>query len=210
MTADELMNLGPVIAVVTLDDPDTAGPVARALAAGGVRAVEITLRTPRALECVRRAAAEAPDAVVGAGTVVSIDGLYGAIDAGAAFAVAPGATPGLLSAAAGLAIPLLPGAATASEVMAGLEQGYDRFKFFPAEASGGAALLKALASPFAGVRFCPTGGVTPENAADYLALPNVACVGGSWLVTDDLVRARDWGAIEGLARTTFERLQGRP
>ena len=209
MTADDLMNLAPLLAVVTLHEPETAGPVARALAAGGVRAVEITLRTPQALECVTRAAAEAPDAVVGAGTVLSVDALHAALQAGAAFAVAPGATPGLLAAARELPIPLLPGAATASEVMVGLAKGYDCFKFFPAEASGGTALLKALAGPFPDVRFCPTGGVTPDNAPDYLALPNVACVGGSWLVPDEAVRAGDWRAIESLARTAVEGLRRR-
>lgn len=199
MHTDALMRLSPVIAVVTVKDAGHAEPLARALAAGGVRAVEITLRTPAALEAIRRAAAAVPEAVVGAGTVLSERDLQACADAGAAFAVSPGATPSLLSAAKDGPVPLLPGVASASELMMGLEHGYDRFKLFPAEAAGGRALLKGLAGPFPQAQFCPTGGINPENAASYLQLSNVLCVGGSWLAPDDLIAAGAWLEIQELA-----------
>jgi len=207
MRSDEVMRLSPVIAVVTVKDAGHAEPLARALAAGGVRAVEITLRTSAALEAIRRAAGAVPEAVVGAGTVLSARDLAAVADAGAAFAVSPGLTPALVDAARDRAVPLLPGIASASELMIGLEHGYDRFKFFPAEAAGGVALLKGLAGPFAEARFCPTGGVSLENAGSYLALPNVLCVGGSWVAPDTLIEAGDWAGVERLARTAVERLK---
>jgi 2-dehydro-3-deoxyphosphogluconate aldolase/(4S)-4-hydroxy-2-oxoglutarate aldolase len=206
MRTDELMRLAPVIAVVTIRDAGHAEPLARALAAGGVKAVEITLRTPVALEAIRRAAA-VREAVVGAGTVLSRKDLDAIGDAGAAFAVSPGATPALLEAASRGSVPLLPGIATAGELMIGLEHGYDRFKLFPAEAVGGRALLKGLAGPFAEPRFCPTGGITAENAQAYLDLPNVLCVGGSWLAPEALMAKGDWAAIEGLAREAVSGLR---
>lgn len=209
MTTDEVMRLSPVIAVVTIKDAGHAEPLARALAAGGVKAVEITLRTPAGLEAIRRAAAAVPEAVVGAGTCLTARDLQAVAEAGAKFAVSPGATPALLDAAQDGPVPLLPGVATASELMAGLERGFDRFKLFPAAAAGGMAMLKGLGGPFPQAKFCPTGGVTLDNAADYLALPNVICVGGSWLAPDDRMAAGDWEGIEALARAATEKLARR-
>ena len=205
MRIEEIMTLSPVIAVVTVSEAARAAPLAQALVKGGVRAIEITLRTPAALAAIE-AAAQVEGAVVGAGTVLSIQDLRAATEAGAKFAVSPGSTPSLLEAARAAPIPLLPGVATASELMRGLEFGYSNFKFFPAEAAGGAAVLKGLAGPFPQAKFCPTGGVTLDNAGDYLSLPNVVCVGGSWLAPDKLTAAGDWDAIEALARSAVERL----
>ena len=205
MRIEEIMTLSPVIAVGTVSEAARAAPLAQALVKGGVRAIEITLRTPAALAAIE-AAAQVEGAVVGAGTVLSIQDLRAATEAGAKFAVSPGSTPSLLEAARAAPIPLLPGVATASELMQGLELGYSNFKFFPAEAAGGAAVLKGLAGPFPQAKFCPTGGVTLDNAGDYLSLPNVVCVGGSWLAPDKLTAAGDWDAIEALARSAVERL----
>ena len=190
----------PVIPVLKIDDANDAVPLARALARGGLPVIEITMRTPHALEAIRRAAAEVPEAVVGAGTILTAAQFEQATAAGSRFIVSPGATREVFAAARGSAIPLLPGAITPSEMMAALEEGLDFLKFFPAEQAGGAAFLKSLASPFAGLRFCPTGGVTTRNAGDYLSLPNVICVGGSWVAPDDAVKAGNWAMIEKLAR----------
>ena len=201
-TAELLALVGgqPVIPVLKIEDAAAAVPLARTLARGGLRAVEVTLRTPAALEAIRRVAAEVEEAVVGAGTVLDAGQFEAAQAAGARFIVSPGLTREVLAAAAGSAVPLLPGAITPGEIMAAREAGLDFLKFFPAEQAGGAAFLKALASPFSGIRFCPTGGVGPENAADYLGLPNVACVGGSWVAPDGLVKASRWDEIGKLAR----------
>jgi 2-dehydro-3-deoxyphosphogluconate aldolase/(4S)-4-hydroxy-2-oxoglutarate aldolase len=174
--------------------------MSRALVAGGVPAIEVTLRTPAALEAVRAIAAEVEGAVVGVGTVLGADDLRAAHEAGARFAVSPGATPRLLDAAAEIPLPLLPGAATASEAMALLERGYRHLKFFPAVPAGGARLLAAWAGPLPQLRFCPTGGISAASAGDFLALPNVLCVGGSWLTPADRLVAGDWAGIEALAR----------
>lgn len=190
----------PVIPVLKIDDANDAVPLARALARGGLPVIEITMRTPHALEAIRRAAAEVPEAVVGAGTILTAAQFEQATAAGSRFIVSPGATREVFAAARGSAVPLLPGAITPSEMMAALEEGLDFLKFFPAEQAGGAAFLKSLASPFAGLRFCPTGGVTTRNAGDYLSLPNVICVGGSWVAPDDAVKAGNWAMIEKLAR----------
>lgn len=198
-TAAEVMALSPVLPVVTLDVAEDAAPLARALQAGGLRAVEITLRTPAALEAIRIIRAETPDLAVGAGTVLDATQLDRAIDAGATFALAPGATADLLTAARRAQIPFIPGVATASEIMRGLELGLTHFKFFPAEQLGGAAALKSLGAPLPGATFCPTGGITPESAPAYLRLANVACVGGSWIAPADLIRAHRWAEIEALA-----------
>ncbi|GAA2442311.1 bifunctional 4-hydroxy-2-oxoglutarate aldolase/2-dehydro-3-deoxy-phosphogluconate aldolase [Streptomyces macrosporus] len=197
-----VLGLGPVLPVVVLDGlaPGDAVPLARALVAGGLPAVEITLRTPGAEEAVRRVAAEVPEAVVGAGTVLTPEHVASAVDAGARFLVSPGWTDRLLEAARASGVPFLPGVSTASEVMALLERGVTEMKFFPARAAGGPAYLAALASPLPRARFCPTGGVGPDSAPDYLALPNVACVGGSWMLPPEAVRTRDWPRIERLAR----------
>jgi 2-dehydro-3-deoxyphosphogluconate aldolase/(4S)-4-hydroxy-2-oxoglutarate aldolase len=190
----------PVIPVLKINDVKDAVPLARALARGGLPVIEITMRTPDALEAIRRVAAEVPEAVVGAGTILTAAQFDQAARAGSKFIVSPGSTAQVFAAARDSAVPLLPGAITPSEMMAALEEGLDFLKFFPAEQAGGAAFLKSLASPFAGLRFCPTGGVTTGNAADYLSLPNVICVGGSWVAPDDAVKAGDWPRIENLAR----------
>ncbi|WP_312798460.1 2-dehydro-3-deoxy-phosphogluconate aldolase [Tianweitania sp.] len=189
----------PVIPVLRIERAEDAAPLARALAKGGLPAVEITLRTPQALEAIRRVAAEVPEAVVGAGTILNPKHFAEAVAAGATYIVSPGQTPALFDAAADSDVPLLPGATTATEIMLAAERGYDIMKFFPAEQAGGAAFLKSLASPFQGIRFCPTGGITPSNAATYLGLPNVVCVGGSWVAPDALVASGEWDQITALA-----------
>ncbi|GAA1802955.1 bifunctional 4-hydroxy-2-oxoglutarate aldolase/2-dehydro-3-deoxy-phosphogluconate aldolase [Actinomadura chokoriensis] len=199
MIAEDLFDLAPVIPVVVLDDAEAAVPLARALVEGGLPVIEVTLRTPSALESITRIAAEVPDAVIGAGTIVRPEDAERSAAAGARFLVSPGCTPRLQAAMVATGLPFLPGAATASEVIALLEGGLTAMKFFPAEAAGGTAYLKSLAGPLPQVRFCPTGGVGPGNAADYLALPNVGCVGGSWLTPADAVRNGDWNHIRKLA-----------
>jgi 2-dehydro-3-deoxyphosphogluconate aldolase / (4S)-4-hydroxy-2-oxoglutarate aldolase len=195
-----------IIAVVTVSDHRHGAPLARALARGGVEAVEITLRTPAGLEAVRAAAAEVPEAMVGAGTCLTPADLEAAQRAGAAFAVSPGAVPAMLDAAADLALPYLAGVATSSELMTGLAHGYRMFKFFPAVPAGGLAYLKALAGPFPQVRFCPTGGITKETAPQFLALPTVPCLGGSWLAPSELLDAENWDGVERLAREAVQAL----
>jgi 2-dehydro-3-deoxyphosphogluconate aldolase/(4S)-4-hydroxy-2-oxoglutarate aldolase len=197
LTIAELMAKAPVIPVLAIDDPDHAVPLGRALVAGGLPVLEVTLRTPAALEALSRMAAQVEGAVVGAGTVLTRAMREQAIAAGARFAVSPGLIPGETP---GGPAPLLPGVATASELMAGLAAGFTRFKLFPANVVGGPAALKAFASPFPQARFCPTGGVSAANAADYLALANVLCVGGSWVAPADAVRTGDWDRITALAR----------
>lgn len=195
-----LLSLVPVVPVVVLDDLDHAVPVARALVAGGLPVIELTLRTPVALDAVAAIAAEVPEILVGAGTITSPELVSRAVEAGARFLVSPGTTPALLREMAGSGVPFLPGTATVSEAMAVLEAGFSEMKFFPAEASGGAAYLKSLASPLPAARFCPTGGVTAASAPSYLALPNVGCVGGSWLTPADALAAGDWDRVAALAR----------
>lgn len=196
---DHLMTRAPVIPVLILDDPEKALAIGRALVAGGLPALEVTLRTERALDCIR-ALASLDGAIVGAGTVLDGTAVAAAVAAGARFLVSPGASPKLLEAAERSPVPLLPGVATASEAMALLERGYERLKFFPAAAIGGVAHLKSLASPLPRLKFCPTGGIGPDEAPRYLALPNVICVGGSWVVPNDAVATGDWARIERLAR----------
>ncbi|MEV5573080.1 bifunctional 4-hydroxy-2-oxoglutarate aldolase/2-dehydro-3-deoxy-phosphogluconate aldolase [Spirillospora sp. NPDC052269] len=200
MNAHELLDLAPVVPVVVLDDADAAVPLARALVAGGLRAIEVTLRTDAAIGAIERIAAEVPDAVVGAGTVVAPSDAERSLKAGARFLVSPGCTPALRDAMTATGLPFLPGVSSASEAMALLEHGVTAMKFFPAEAAGGVPFLKALGGPLPQVRFCPTGGITPESAPRYLALPNVGCVGGSWLTPADAVRAGDWDRIASLAK----------
>jgi 2-dehydro-3-deoxyphosphogluconate aldolase/(4S)-4-hydroxy-2-oxoglutarate aldolase len=196
---DSFLRTGPVIAVVTLERAEDARPLAAALAAGGVRVVEVTLRTPAALAAIEAIAAHVPDVAGGAGTVISPRDFAAAAAAGARFAVSPGFTPQLAAAAQKSSLPWLPGVATASEVMAALDAGFERLKFFPAEAAGGPAVLRALGAVFPNVRFCPTGGVDADNAPGYLALANVDCVAGSWLTSTKVLARRDWRAIEALA-----------
>lgn len=195
-----LCRLAPVIPVLVIDDPRDAAKLAQALVAGGLPVLEVTLRTPNALEAIAEMA-KVPGARVGAGTVLSGHDAARASAAGAEFAVSPGATPALISACVAQALPLLPGAATASEVMALMESGYRTLKFFPAEAAGGVAMLQALRGPLPQASFCPTGGIAEANAPSYLNLQNVACVGGSWVAPSGLVKAGDWDAITRLART---------
>lgn len=194
-----VLKLQPVVPVLIIDDAATAVPLARALVAGGLKAIEITLRTPAALEAIRRVANEVEGAVAGAGTILNAAQFDQAVEAGSQFIVSPGTTQELLDAASASAVPLLPGAATASEVMALREEGYEVLKFFPAEQAGGASYLKALSSPLAGTLFCPTGGISLANARDYLSLPNVICVGGSWVAPKELVARGDWAGITKLA-----------
>ncbi|MFI1965305.1 bifunctional 4-hydroxy-2-oxoglutarate aldolase/2-dehydro-3-deoxy-phosphogluconate aldolase [Streptomyces pathocidini] len=194
-----VLDLAPVIPVVVLEDAADAVPLARALVAGGLPAIEVTLRTPAASAAIRAIADEVPDAVVGAGTVISPDSVMEAVSAGARFLVSPGWTDRLLDAMKAAGVPFLPGVSTASEVVALLERGVTEMKFFPAEAAGGTAYLRSLASPLPGARFCPTGGITASTAPQYLALPNVGCVGGTWMVPGDALRAKDWARVEELA-----------
>jgi 2-dehydro-3-deoxyphosphogluconate aldolase/(4S)-4-hydroxy-2-oxoglutarate aldolase len=203
---EDFLILAPVVPVVTIHDVADAVPLARALTAGGLLTIEVTLRTPCALEAIAAIARDAPNVVVGAGTVVSPADLEAAAAAGARFAISPGATAALLAAGRTSSIPYLPAVATASELMEGLAAGYAAFKLFPAEASGGIAMLRSLGGPFPQVKFCPTGGISLETAPGYLALSNVACVGGSWMLPDRLVKAKDWAAIEANARATVEAL----
>ncbi len=201
-TSLQVMQDAPVIPVIVLNDVAHAVPMARALVAGGVRMLEITLRTPQALACMEAIARDVPEAVVGAGTVRTPADAQAASRAGARFAVSPGYTQAVGQACRDVGLALLPGVATGSEIMMAQEDGLTELKFFPALQAGGPAMLKAWGGPFFDVRFCPTGGVTLANAPDFLALPNVVCVGGSWLVPPDALAQRDWGRITQLARDT--------
>lgn len=202
IVADALavMQLGPVLPVIVIDDAGVAVDLAVALVAGGVRALEVTLRTPAAFEAIARMRAAVPEACVGAGTVLDGQQWQRAIDAGAQFGVSPGLTPALLDAIGRTSQPFLPGVATVGEAMRAREAGFTALKFFPAEAAGGRALLQAIAGPLPDLRFCPTGGIHLGNARDYLTLPNVPCVGGSWLVPADALAQRDWARITALAQ----------
>ena len=194
-----LLRRARVLPVVTLDAVSDAGPLAQALLAGGLGAIEITLRTPAGLDCIAAIANEVPDMVVGAGTVLSPADLRAVAAVGARFALSPGATPDLIEAARSSPIPLVPGVASASEVMAALAAGLTTMKLFPAALLGGPAMLKALNGPLGRAMFCPTGGVSLENASAYLAEPNVLCVGGTWIAPIDLIQAGDWSAISARA-----------
>ena len=194
-----LLDRVPVVPVVVVDDAARAVPLARALVAGGLPVIELTLRTPAALDAIRAIADEVPEILLGVGTVVTPGQAKQAVDAGAQFLVSPGSTPSLLGAMADTGLPFLPGTATVSEVLAVLEAGFSEMKFFPAEASGGAAFLKAVGAPVPAARFCPTGGITAASAAAYLALPNVGCVGGSWLTPADALIDHDWDRVVRLA-----------
>ena len=196
----EILQLSPVMPVVTIDDAATAPDLARALVRGGIKVIEVTLRTPQALAAIEAIAAAVPEICVGAGTVMSPDDLNAAANAGATFAISPGATRELLAAGANFRIPYLPAVATASELMTALAAGFRYFKLFPANVAGGLQALKAFYGPFADARFCPTGGISLQTAGAYLDLPNVLCVGGSWLTPSDLLKSRDWGRVEALAR----------
>ncbi len=200
MNTLDLVTHGPVIPVIVLDRVQDAVPLAQALVDGGVRVLEVTLRTPVALDCMRRIVREVPGAIVGAGTLRSAADVDAAVDAGCVFGVSPGYTPAIGEACARRGLPLLPGVATASEVMMAQADGLSFLKFFPAVAAGGIPMLKALAGPFPDVAFCPTGGITAQTAPQFLALPNVKVCGGTWLTPADAVAAGDWARITQLAR----------
>lgn len=197
---DAILRRAPVLPVLAIDRLDDAAPLARALVEGGLPVLEVTLRTDVALAAIRRIVDEVPDAIVGAGTVLTAADLDAVVAAGAAFAISPGATDALYAAARDVAIPWIPAIASASELMRGLEHGHQRFKFFPAEAAGGTAALRAFAGPFAQARFCPTGGIDADSARRYRALANVVTVGGSWMVPKDALQSRDWDRIRVLAK----------
>ncbi|MGW6642998.1 bifunctional 4-hydroxy-2-oxoglutarate aldolase/2-dehydro-3-deoxy-phosphogluconate aldolase [Streptomyces iakyrus] len=204
-----VLDLAPVVPVVVVEDVADAVPLARALVAGGLPAIEVTLRTPAALAAIGEIAREVPGAVVGAGTVIRPEQVAEAVAAGSRFLVSPGWTDVLLEAMRASGVPFLPGVSTASEVVALLERGVREMKFFPAQAAGGTAYLKSLSGPLPQARFCPTGGIGPGSAPDYLALPNVGCVGGSWMLPQDAVAARDWDRVEALARAASALSAGR-
>ncbi len=200
LTALQVMRDAPVIPVIVLSDVAHAVPLARALVAGGIRMLEVTLRTPQALACIEAIAREVPEAVAGAGTARSAADVQACAMAGARFIVSPGYTHAVGAACRDAQVPLLPGVATSGEIMMAQEDGFTELKFFPAVQAGGVAMLKAWNGPFGDVRFCPTGGITTANAAEFLALPNVVCVGGSWLVPGDALVSGDWGRVTELAR----------
>lgn len=198
--ATHILRVSPVIPVVTINDPRHAVPVARALADGGVRIIELTLRTDSALESLKLIAEEVPEILLGAGTILAPGQADAAMDAGAQFLVSPGVTPALLAHMLTLEVPILPGVATVGEVMAVLERGLHAMKFFPAGPAGGPAYVAAIGAPIPHVQFCPTGGISPASAPDYLRLPNVSCVGGSWLTPSDAIENGDWQRITELAQ----------
>ncbi|MGH1370902.1 MAG: bifunctional 4-hydroxy-2-oxoglutarate aldolase/2-dehydro-3-deoxy-phosphogluconate aldolase [Cellvibrionaceae bacterium] len=191
----DIMKASPVVPVMVIENLGDAVPLAKALVDGGLRVLEITLRTAPALEAIKAIKDSVPGAIVGAGTIINVETLQASIEAGAEFIVTPGSTPAIIDAAQAAGIPILPGVNTPSEAMALLEKGITEMKFFPAEAAGGIPMLKSIAGPLPQIQFCPTGGVNPNNAPDYLALKNVACVGGSWMAPADLVNAGDWDEI---------------
>jgi len=202
MNVLELMRTGPVIPVIVIDKIEQAVPLARALVAGGVRVLELTLRTPVALQALCAIAHEVEGAIIGVGTITCAEDFVRSIKAGALFGVSPGLTPELIAAALDSGLPLLPGVMTPSDVIAARAAGFTGLKLFPAQQAGGIGMLKAMGGPFPDVTFCPTGGITAATAADFLALPNVACIGGSWLTPQDAIAAGDWGRITALARET--------
>ncbi len=199
LTIKEIMNTSPIVPVMVINNVEHAVPLAKALVKGGLKVLEITLRTPAALESIRRIKAEVPDAIVGAGTIINIETLNQAIEAGAEFIVSPGTTDQLIDAAIATGVPLLPGIANPSDAMRLLEKGITAMKFFPAEAAGGIPMLKSIGAPIPQITFCPTGGVSQKNVKEYFSLPNVACVGGSWMCAANLVDAENWDEITRLS-----------
>ncbi|MGL9724018.1 bifunctional 4-hydroxy-2-oxoglutarate aldolase/2-dehydro-3-deoxy-phosphogluconate aldolase [Sodalis sp. (in: enterobacteria)] len=199
-SAETILTSGPVVPVIVIQKREHAVPLAKALVAGGVKVLEVTLRTPCAMDAIRAIAQEVPEAIIGAGTVTNAQQLAEVTAAGAQFAISPGLTEPLLKAANAGSIPLIPGISTVSELMLGMDYGLREFKFFPAEANGGVKALQAIAGPFSQVRFCPTGGISPANYRDYLALKSVLCIGGSWLVPNDALEQGDYARITQLAK----------
>ncbi|MGB7299473.1 MAG: bifunctional 4-hydroxy-2-oxoglutarate aldolase/2-dehydro-3-deoxy-phosphogluconate aldolase [Burkholderiaceae bacterium] len=208
ISTTDLPDYGPVIPVITIDNADIAVPLATALVAGGVKVLEVTLRTTAALAAIEAIARNVPDAIVGAGTVLTAADASASAAAGAMFAVSPGFTVSIANACATADLPLLPGVSSGSEVMAAMDAGFNFLKFFPAGPAGGPDMLKALSGPFTQTRFCPTGGINPANAAQYLSLPNVLCVGGSWLTPASLLASHDWPAITALAKNAASLRKG--
>lgn len=205
VTSRQVLRRCKLMPVVSIESADHAVPLAEALLAGGVNVIEITLRTPPALAAIESIARHVPEMWVGAGTIVFPQQLASVADAGSRFALSPGLTPAVLEAAQAHSMPFIPGVATASDIMLGMAAGLDTFKFFPAESAGGVASLQAFAGPFAGILFCPTGGIRPDTAASYLAVSNVACVGGSWLTPAPLMRSQSWREITDIARQSMHR-----
>lgn len=199
-TPEEIFAAGPVVPVLVINDVEKAVPLAKALMEGGIKVLEVTLRTPAAIDVIKRIADEVPDSLIGAGTVTNAQQLKAVVDAGAKFAISPGMTADLLKAGMDAEIPLIPGISSTSDLMKGKDAGYTHMKFFPAEASGGVKAIKSISGPFPDVTFCPTGGIGPNNYNDYLALNNVKCVGGSWLAPDDAIESGDWARITRLAK----------
>lgn len=207
LAAADVLNAGPVVPVIVINKLEQAVPLAKALVKGGIRVLEVTLRTECAIDTIRLIANEVPEAMIGAGTVINAQQLTAVTEAGAQFAISPGLTEELLSAATKGCIPLIPGISTVSELMLGMNYGLKEFKFFPAEANGGVKALKAIAGPFSQVKFCPTGGISPANYRDYLALKSVLCIGGSWLVPEDALEAGDYQRITQLAEEAIKGAQ---
>ena len=197
---EEIFAAGPVVPVLVINDVEKAVPLAKALMEGGIKVLELTLRTPAAIDVIKRIAQEVPDSLIGAGTVTNAQQLKAVVEAGAKFAISPGMTADLLQAGMDSEIPLIPGISSTSDLMKGKDAGYTHMKFFPAEASGGVKAIKSISGPFPDVTFCPTGGIGPNNYNDYLALNNVKCVGGSWLAPDDAIESGDWARITQLAK----------
>ena len=197
---EEIFAAGPVVPDLVINDVEKAVPLAKALMEGGIKVLEVTLRTPAAIDVIKRIAQEVPDSLIGAGTVTNAQQLKAVVEAGAKFAISPGMTADLLKAGMDSEIPLIPGISSTSDLMKGKDAGYTHMKFFPAEASGGVKAIKSISGPFPDVTFCPTGGIGPNNYNDYLALNNVKCVGGSWLAPDDAIESGDWARITQLAK----------
>ncbi len=200
ISALDVLRAGPVVPVIVINEIAQAVPLAKALLAGGIKVLEVTLRSEVAVDAIRRISEEVPEAIIGAGTVLTPEDLQAVTEAGAVFAISPGLTPSLMDAANHGPVSLIPGIATASELMSGMVMGYNEFKFFPAEAAGGVPMLKSLSGPFPQITFCPTGGISLRNYNEYLSLANVACVGGSWIVPADAIQLGDWQRITTLAR----------
>ncbi|MEI9599371.1 bifunctional 4-hydroxy-2-oxoglutarate aldolase/2-dehydro-3-deoxy-phosphogluconate aldolase [Moellerella wisconsensis] len=200
LTPEQILTSGPIVPVIVINELSQAVPLAKALISGGVKVLEVTLRTECAIDAIRLIAQEVPEAIVGAGTVINPEQLQAVTEAGAQFAISPGLTDNLLDAAVKGSIPLIPGISSVSELMLGMNYGLTEFKFFPAEANGGVKALKAIAGPFSQVRFCPTGGISPANYRDYLALDSVLCIGGSWIVPADALQQGDYARITQLAK----------
>ncbi|MBO1256220.1 bifunctional 4-hydroxy-2-oxoglutarate aldolase/2-dehydro-3-deoxy-phosphogluconate aldolase [Alteromonas sp. 5E99-2] len=208
LSPEEVFNAGPVVPVLVVNDVNKAVPLANALIEGGIKVLEVTLRTEAALSVIEVIAKEVPEAFIGAGTVTNAQDLKSVTDAGAKFAISPGLTSNLLSAGMSGSIPLIPGIASISDLMTAADHGYQFLKFFPAEAAGGIKAIKSIGGPFPNITFCPTGGISPANYLDYLALKNVRCVGGSWLAPDDAVANNDWSTITELAKAAVEGAKG--